>query len=108
MRIHGCGSSNFARWRTLMPDETAGTKPRRIRTRIMRWIYWKLDNFRCELNMWLDEHDLCEVCRDEPAANECIGCGQRVGFECNSFYYEDETLCTECRATITPEEEAQD
>lgn len=61
---------------------------------------------------WLEEKSsglsCCEICNDEPVARVCIGCDKYIGYGCDSLYYADETLCTECRSTITPEEEAQD
>jgi len=37
----------------------------------------------------------------------CVGCGHFICYGCDSMFYEDENLCVECRATITPEEEAE-
>jgi hypothetical protein len=52
--------------------------------------------------------DSCELCGNEQADNICVGCDRRICCMCNSGYYEDAELCTDCRAKITPEEEEED
>ena len=52
--------------------------------------------------------DSCELCGNEIADNICVGCDRRICDMCESGYYQDVTLCTSCRAEITPEEEAYD
>jgi hypothetical protein len=79
-----------------------------MKRKFLRYLYWHLHDWISSVALWLDVHDVCEVCKKESAANVCIGCDRRICFECNSGYYEDETLCMECRKEITPEEEAED
>jgi hypothetical protein len=62
-----------------------------------------------KLEAWRVKHDLCEVCGENPVETRCWeGCKKRICGECESFYYEDATICKECEAQITPEEKAED
>jgi hypothetical protein len=57
---------------------------------------------------WVNAKDSCELCGNEIADNICVGCDRRICDMCNSGYYADAELCTNCRANLTPEEEAED
>lgn len=68
-----------------------------------------LFNFIEWLNEWRREHDLCEVCHESSVETRCYeGCGKRICDNCESYYYEDATICVECRDKITPEQEAEE
>jgi hypothetical protein len=73
----------------------------------MNWLRHKLQGIYVRLIDWLQEHSRCEICHEEQVAHLCIGCGRYICYGCDSMFYEDENLCIECRATITPEEEAE-
>lgn len=73
-------------------------------TRLKRWFFGKLDS----VGNWLIQHDICEICHEETVDLTCVGCKRRICINCDSGYYADETLCTDCRKDITPEEEAAD
>jgi hypothetical protein len=68
---------------------------------VLQGFYWWLECKASNLSQ-------CELCHEETIARQCIGCKAYICYGCDSMYYEDETLCAECRATITPEQEAQD
>ncbi len=51
---------------------------------------------------------MCELCHEEPADYTCVSCEKDICAGCESGYYSDEDLCRECRAAISPEEEAED
>jgi hypothetical protein len=70
-------------------------------TKLRRWFFGKWHR----VNSWIEDKDVCEICGEERADTVCIGCGKRICWLCNSLYYIDEDLCTECRRDITPEEE---
>ena len=57
---------------------------------------------------WIDGLDACEICGNEMSNYICAGCEKRICCMCESGYYSDENLCTECRKEITPEEEEKD
>ena len=69
--------------------------------RLKRWFFEVLRDF-------LLQHDHCEICSEFEPFYTCISCDRRYCVDCESGYYEDENLCSECRATITPEQEAED
>ena len=73
----------------------------------MNWLRHKLQAFYVWAINWLQEHSRCEVCHEEQVAHTCIGCDRFICYDCESNFYEDESLCVKCRATITPEEEAE-
>jgi hypothetical protein len=52
--------------------------------------------------------DSCELCGNEQSHYICVGCERRICYMCNSGYYTDAELCTDCRKDITPEELAED
>jgi predicted amidophosphoribosyltransferase len=72
----------------------------------------KLNHYLQGIYWWLEQKcsDLsnCELCNSMTVAKVCIGCGSYVCYGCDSGYYEDETLCLNCRKEITPEQEAED
>jgi hypothetical protein len=72
--------------------------------RLRRWFYGKI----ASIAHWLGTKDVCELCMEEIADGPCVGCERRICMNCDSGYYADEMLCTECRKDITPEEEAED
>jgi hypothetical protein len=63
-----------------------------------------------EFLMWLESRvrdlrerfDVCHIC-GEPADSWCVDCKKRHCVEHESNFYNDESLCTECEAAITPE-----
>lgn len=68
-----------------------------------------LFNFLEWLEKWRKEHDICEVCHENPVELRCYeGCGKRICSNCESYYYEDATICVECRNAITPEQEVEE
>lgn len=68
-----------------------------------------LFNFIESLNAWRRQHDLCEVCNENPVETRCYeGCGKRICENCESYYYTDATICVECRDQITPEQETEE
>jgi hypothetical protein len=69
-----------------------------------RWYYGKIAYLSYRLEMM----DVCELCKEGIVDAPCVGCGRRICGSCDSLYYEDEYLCTECRKDITPEEEEED
>jgi hypothetical protein len=73
-------------------------------TIIMRTFFRSLD----QINYFFGPYDLCEICHDQRSDNICIGCERRICYQCTTGYYVDGDLCTICRASITPEEEAED
>lgn len=80
-----------------------------MKVKIRRWFFYWLEVFIDRASHWQSELDLCEICKDYTADRICVGCDRRIDHTCDSnYYYEDESLCTLCRATITPEEEAED
>jgi hypothetical protein len=72
--------------------------------RLRRWFYGKI----ADIAYWLGTKDVCELCGDDIADGGCVGCEKRICMNCDSGYYDDETLCKDCRAKITPEEEESD
>lgn len=76
--------------------------------RLRRWFFMWLEIILDRLSHWQSEHDLCELCRRYTADRVCVGCDRRIDYECDSCYYYDETLCSECRGTISPEQESED
>jgi hypothetical protein len=68
----------------------------------------RLFDFIKRLNCYREENDLCELCHEETADYICVGCDRQICGACDSAYYRDAELCTDCRAKITPEEEEQD
>ena len=70
-------------------------------TRIKRWVF----DF---IKRLIEEHDLCGICGDDVGDYLCVGCDRRICGACDSRYYNDAELCTECRKNITPEEEEMD
>lgn len=79
-----------------------------MKLKLRRWFYGWLEVLIDRASHWQSYHDLCEVCREGTADRVCVGCNRRIDYECDSLYYEDETLCAICRNDITPEEEAKD
>ena len=72
--------------------------------KLRRWFFRTIGTIAYRLA----QLDRCEICDEDFADGECVGCDRRICMSCNSGYYEDETLCTLCRKDITPEEEAED
>ena len=66
------------------------------------WDWW--EGFRD----WVNAMDSCELCGNEQSDYMCVGCQRRICAMCESGYYADENLCSECRKNISPEEEAED
>jgi len=77
-------------------------------TKIRRGFFGFLETMRARITNYLDEHDLCEICKENISDEICVGCDRRICGECNSGYYSDAELCKTCRADISPKEEAQD
>lgn len=77
---------------------------RKMFKRLRRWFYGKI----ADIAYWLGTKDVCELCGEDIADGGCVGCERRICMNCDSGYYDDETLCTDCRAKITPEEEESD
>jgi hypothetical protein len=76
-----------------------------VKKKLLHYLFNLIDKF----GRWRDQHDICEVCDQNPAYTRCWeGCGKRICDECESFYYEDATICKECEADITPEEREAD
>ena len=73
-------------------------------TKVRRWFLRKWQS----LDHWIKELDACELCGNEKADCECVGCDRRICCMCNSGYYEDVELCTDCRKEISPQEEQAD
>ncbi len=72
--------------------------------KLKRWFFRFIDKVSC----YFGQYDLCEICHVQRTDNTCIGCDRRICQECTTGYYIDEDLCAICRASITPEEEAED
>ena len=72
--------------------------------RLRRWLF----SFIERVNHWNVDHDLCELCDTDESQTNCITCGKRICYGCDSRYYDDVELCTECRKNITPKEEEDD
>lgn len=76
-----------------------------MKNKVMHFIFELIDS----LQNWREEHDICEVCKVSTAESKCSeGCGKRICYGCESFYYEDATICVECEKSITPEEREAD
>jgi hypothetical protein len=73
-------------------------------TKLRRWFFGKWHS----LNLWIEDKDVCELCGEEKSDTVCVGCDRRICDMCESGYYQDATLCTSCRAKMTPEELADD
>lgn len=73
-------------------------------TRLRRWLFEKANSLRD----WINSFDICELCHEEVVDLSCVGCKRRICMDCESGYYEDESLCKKCRSDITPEDEEQD
>lgn len=69
-----------------------------------RWFFGWFKGFA----EWVSGKDECELCGNEKADYICVGCDKRICCMCDSGYYQDAELCTECRKNITPEELAED
>lgn len=71
---------------------------------IQHWVFNVIE----WLEAWRMRHDICQCCYEEPVTQRCYeGCGKRICDNCESYYYEDATICVECRDKITPDEEAE-
>lgn len=72
-----------------------------MKRRIMHFLFTLVDR----LARWRDRYDICELCGEGTVDTCCYeGCGKRICCDCESFYYEDATICIECEQSITPEE----
>ena len=72
--------------------------------KVKRWFWGIMSNVAYQIGRL----DICELCEEEIVDGPCVGCGRRICMNCDSLYYDDETLCVECRKDITPDEEEED
>jgi hypothetical protein len=69
---------------------------------VVRFIDWLEDTAR-SLRLRFDR---CHICSQE-GCYWCEGCRRRHCVDHESFFYNDCDYCTECRAAITPDDEAE-
>ena len=79
----------------------------RWRLKVRRWFFGWLEVFIDRASHWQNDHDICELCKEEVTSLICIGCERRHCHECTSGFYEDVDQCNLCRNDISPEEEAE-
>jgi len=75
---------------------------------MIKWLKREFFGWWPSFRDWVNAKDSCEICGNEIADNICVGCDRRICGMCESGYYSDESLCTECRKDITPEELEED
>ena len=69
---------------------------------MIKWLKREFFGWFAGFKDYISGLDSCELCGNEQADNICVGCDRRICCMCNSGYYEDAELCTDCRAKITP------
>jgi hypothetical protein len=75
---------------------------------MIKWLKREFFDWFAGFKNFIQGLDCCELCGNEQADSICVGCDKRICCMCDSGYYSDVELCTNCRANLTPEEEAQD
>jgi len=75
---------------------------------MIKWLKREFFGWWSGFREWVNAKDSCELCGNEHTDYICVGCDRRICCMCDSGYYTDAELCTECRKDITPEEEEED